>query len=357
MSKQNETLALMPSHAVTAIACVWAFMTALAFVGNLLVILSVLLAKKLRTVTNAFVVNLSVADLWSCLSYPWMIVAQVSPGGWPLASEVPCTVAALQFDTSLCVRVFTLAAVAVNRLVLTTVCRATYRRLYSPRKVIGMIATTWVVSCTIVFLPYVLEISEPGYYPEDKICSTKDGFHGRKFTYEIIESSCLVLSLTIAVISYAVLYARSVLQKRDQALRVDNQPHDEVVVTERRMFFLEISIRDATRQKITNPDQEQATTKILLIAFCIMLLLVLPFLIALVASADHKFVVYSMTIAILTSCVNPIIYAFGHPHFKAVLPKVARCRYSEILKPSYFLQAMLQPSSIALNKESSEPLA
>ena len=83
------------------LGCCWIIIAILGLVGNSLVILSVILSKKLRTVTNAFVVNLSVADLWTSLSYPWQAVAILSRGSWPLATEGPCYIAAVQFYTGL----------------------------------------------------------------------------------------------------------------------------------------------------------------------------------------------------------------------------------------------------------------
>ena len=49
-------------------------------VGNLSVVVCMAMSKKLRTVTNVFVVNLAVADLLSCLSLPWQAVAVLGDG-------------------------------------------------------------------------------------------------------------------------------------------------------------------------------------------------------------------------------------------------------------------------------------
>ena len=52
--------------------------------GNSMIILSVIISKKLRTSTNAFVVNLGVADLLTCLFLPWFAVALLGQNGWAL---------------------------------------------------------------------------------------------------------------------------------------------------------------------------------------------------------------------------------------------------------------------------------
>ena len=75
---------------LVSMACVWIVVAVLGITGNTMVILSAILSNHVRTMTNVLVVNLSVADLWTCLSLPWTSVALLSDGTWPLASEAPC---------------------------------------------------------------------------------------------------------------------------------------------------------------------------------------------------------------------------------------------------------------------------
>ncbi|XP_038069020.1 melatonin receptor type 1B-B-like [Patiria miniata] len=334
MTEEQETMdGVYTYQAGVGSACVWVFLTILGFVDNLLVIWSVILSRKLRTVTNVFVVNLCVADLWTCLSYPWMVVATVSQDGWPI-SETPCIIAAVQFHTGLGTRLYSLAAIAFNRFAIT-VTDETYKRLYSPGRVIAMVAATWAVPCTVTFLPLIFGVGELGYDDLHKSCTDKDD-HTNGTEYSIIQFVCsFIVPLTIVVISYMALY---ILQKRRLAT-VDDQPSDAMEMTTREISSLEITIRDVSEMR-SPPDQEQAITKNLFIVFCTFTLLVSPFFISLFMSTTHLFAVYGLTIVILNSCVNPIIYAVGHPHFKMVLSKIVRCRYSEIPDPSYCLESM-----------------
>ena len=169
---------LYPYEARIFLACVWVLASVLGIVGNSLVIGSVILSKKLRTVTNAFVVNLSVADLWTSLSYPWQAVAIISLSGWPLESEIPCIIAAVQLYTGVGASLYSLAMIALNRFVLITQTTATYRRWYSTGKVIGMIAVTWIIPCIVFFFPPMIGVGSFGYDPEYKTCSDKDAEPG-----------------------------------------------------------------------------------------------------------------------------------------------------------------------------------
>ena len=162
---------LYPYEVCVGFVCVWLLASFMGLVGNSLVISSVILFKKLRTITNAFIVNLSVARFWTSLSYPWFCVALLSQDGWPLESEVPCIIAAVQFYTGLGASLYTLASIALNRVLLITQSMETYRRWYSSYKVTVMIAATWAIPCVVSFFPPILGIGEFGYDPQDNTCT------------------------------------------------------------------------------------------------------------------------------------------------------------------------------------------
>ena len=97
-------------------------------VGNTIVIIAVCLSRKLRTVTNVFVVNLAVADLLTSLFVPWNAVALLSLDGWPLPFWI-CSVAGA--ITYLCISAsfYSLASIAVNRFILITKGLHAYQRV------------------------------------------------------------------------------------------------------------------------------------------------------------------------------------------------------------------------------------
>ena len=199
----------------------------LGLVGNILVISSVILSKKLRTVTNAFVVNLSVADFWTSQSYPWICVALLSHGSWPLESEVPCIIAAVQLYTGLGASLYTLASIALNRVILITQSTETYRRWFSPYKVTVMIAATWAIPCVVSFFPLILGIREFGYDLQDNTCSDKDG-RARGAEYNLIQLLGLyTVPVIVIVCCYTALYIhlkRHIFRKQKQICAMRNTP-------------------------------------------------------------------------------------------------------------------------------------
>ena len=87
--------------------------------GNTLVLLSVILSRKLRTITNVFVLNMSIADLIPSMIIPFQIVAILSDEGYLLSDSI-CVIIAFTFVTCLGASVNTLTCIAVNRLLLVT---------------------------------------------------------------------------------------------------------------------------------------------------------------------------------------------------------------------------------------------
>ncbi|XP_033634222.1 melatonin receptor type 1B-A-like [Asterias rubens] len=364
-SKQDNTSAkpmsedpsLYPYEARIGLACVWISVSILGLVGNSLVIWSVILSKKLRTVTNAFVVNLSVADFWTSLSYPWIAVALVSHDSWPLESEVPCIIAACQLYTGLGASLYTLASIALNRAVLITQPMNTYRVWYSPSKVTVMIAMTWIVSCSLVFIPLILNIGELGFDPESNTCSDIDT-NPRGEEYNLIQSlGFYPVPMLIIICCYTALYIHLKRHFRKQKARNTYQesatPADKSIgersvslsvitadtsVSSQRELTADRSSK-SHRQAINR--QQVSITKNLFLVFCIFTLLLSPYYISLAVPSSRKFVLYGVTITIFNSCVNPIIYTINHPQFKIVLRKIIQCRLSEIPEPSDFLKSVL----------------
>ncbi|XP_033634214.1 melatonin receptor type 1B-A-like [Asterias rubens] len=341
-----------PYNIRIALACLAILVTTLGLVGNSLVIWSVILSKKLRTVTNAFVVNLSVADFWTSLSYLWICVAGLSHDGWPLESEVPCQIAAVQFYTGLGASLYTLASIALNRMVLITQTMNTYSWWYTPRKVAVMIALTWVIPCVVTFLPPILGIGAFGYDPQDNTCSDKDG-HPRSAEYNLAQSVGLFpVPMLIILCCYTALYihlkrhfkklkmTRSVKnsQSASTAVGLDCETSTKFTVGESSVTNAEHVSKKAKR---AIRHQQLAITKNLFLVFCVFAILLSPYFISLAIPSSRKFAVYGGAIAILNSCVNPIIYAVNHPQFKVVMRKIITCRYSEIREPSDLLKFLL----------------
>ena len=138
-----------------------------------------------RTVTNAFVVNLSVADLVTSLLIPWNALILLSHEVHPIA-DWGCAVAAGVLFTCVGCSLFTLASIAVNRLLLITRPIGASRAL-SPVFTGIWIAATWVLSFLFNIVPPLVGIGELGTSQKYRVCATKSS-HPLKDYYDYIQA-------------------------------------------------------------------------------------------------------------------------------------------------------------------------
>ena len=83
--------------------------------------------------------------------------------------------------------------------------------------------------------------------------------------------------------------------------------------------------------------KRQATvTKNMFYVVCAFLLCMTPYSVVLVFPGSDSFVPYAAVILMLSSSVNPAIYATKHPDFGEVMRKIATCKFHQI--PQYIFK-------------------
>ena len=91
-------------------------------IGNSMVILAVSFSLKLQTATNAFVTSLAVADLVTCFFY--MVgdgIATLGNESWPIPQVYwLCKLSAFMYLACVGASLYTLGAIAINRLIRIT---------------------------------------------------------------------------------------------------------------------------------------------------------------------------------------------------------------------------------------------
>uniref|UniRef100_A0A8C9SVX7 D(4) dopamine receptor-like n=2 Tax=Scleropages formosus TaxID=113540 RepID=A0A8C9SVX7_SCLFO len=113
--------------------------------GNVLVCLSVLTERSLKTATNYFIVSLAVADLLlAVLVLPLYVYSEFLGGIWTLDTHI-CD-ALMTMDVMLCTAsILNLCAISVDRYIAVVVPLKYNRNQFSMRQLI-LIAATWVLS-------------------------------------------------------------------------------------------------------------------------------------------------------------------------------------------------------------------
>lgn len=119
--------------------------------GNILVCLAVCSTRRLRNVTNCFIVSLAVTDfLLGALVLPFSTLYQVT-GDWPLGAHF-CNIY-ISLDVMLCTAsILNLFAISLDRYFAVT-DPLRYPMLLLPWHVGAILATIWLVSVAVSFVP------------------------------------------------------------------------------------------------------------------------------------------------------------------------------------------------------------
>ena len=184
-------------------------------IGNAIVIISVMVAQKLRSVTNTFVLSLSIADLLVSLCLPWNAVALLAKDGWPLPDVFCSTVAGILIVCVGC-SVYTLTSIAVNRWLLITKSMQWYNKVFSLKIMYLWIALTWIVPFLATIIPPLAGFGELGYNHKYHTCSSVS-HNPRSNEYDILTAVLLYpLSLLVIIVSYVKIF----LYVRQHSLRL-----------------------------------------------------------------------------------------------------------------------------------------
>nr|QVK45646.1 G protein-coupled receptor [Proales similis] len=117
--------------------------------GNSLVMLSFLFDRQIRNPTNYFILSLSVSDfLIGCISMPFLTL-YLMLGKWPFG-QIICNLW-LSLDYTVCLTsIYTVLFITIDRFCSVKI-PTKYRKWRTPRKIIIMIALTWIVPISLFF--------------------------------------------------------------------------------------------------------------------------------------------------------------------------------------------------------------
>ncbi|XP_033103216.1 melanopsin-like [Anneissia japonica] len=307
-------------------------------VGNGLVILSVIISRRLRTVTNVYVVNLAVTDLITTLNIPWQIVALLSTanGSWPLGDWL-CVWAAGASVVCISSSIYTMAMIAISRLILIT-SKRNYGNACSFRRrwVIAALICIWSMSVFYASIPALFDVGKLGYDTRYNSC-TWDTSHPKSSTYSML------LAVLLYPVSFLVIFICCI------QLFFHIRRHTKIMMkSELTSSNYTIDNMDNLTQDRKNKTQIQVTKNL----FCVVVVYVIcvtPYGVNLLVSGvgSIKAIPYTALLLILNSSLNPLIYATKHPNFKTVFKSILKCDLRRIPDRAYFIRNIRLPTRYA----------
>ncbi|XP_038071940.1 melatonin receptor type 1B-A-like [Patiria miniata] len=348
------------------VATMFLVIALLGIFGNTLVILAVLLSNKVRTATNAFVVNLSVADFLTCVVIPWNAVALLGREGLPVGVWVCSITAVVQRVTAGC-SVFSLVAIALNRLLLITRHATTYYKVYStPKKIILWLVLIWLVPLFIsLAVPTFISTIEFTYVEKYHICMSSHSQAGSR-TYSIIVAGILYpILLIISIVCYVLIWRHLKRHSKRMATVHQEASHftpSSILTTSTVTIPLAHISSDDRIQSPASPSSVPAInsqvtrrqndiTKNMFYVVCAFMLCITPYAVV-VMCGDSPARPYLLAWFFANSCVNPMIYATKHRDFKTIFGCILRRQWADIPEPSKFMRFMQQNKCCGTTEDS-----
>ncbi|XP_022109790.1 melatonin receptor type 1C-like [Acanthaster planci] len=281
-------------------AAIFGIISVVGTVDNALVIAAVILSRKLRNATNMFVLNLSIADFLTCIyTIPINMVAVLSEDNWP-PPNAPCKLAGFLLVLCSSCSLNNLACIAINRYVMITKSKATYKKMFSGQRTLAGIILTWLVPLAVVIFPALSGIMEINFDPVSSLCTWIPTGSVDVFSF-IVFATCFPLQVSLIFWGYINIFYY--VYAHSQRIRI------------RRDSNLQIQV-----------------TKNLALVMCFFMLCMTPLSVGLLLSCSEPvwFLQAAVAIFLANSCLNPLIYAAKHPNFRVVFCCIIRGKWKDI---------------------------
>jgi hypothetical protein len=196
-----------------ALAGLLSVVIVVVIIGNTLVILAVITTKRLRTVTNCFVMSLAIADWLVGVFVMPPAVANTLMGAWELG-WILCDIW-VSLDILLCTAsILSLCAISVDRYLAVTQPLSYSRKRRSKRLAFSMILVVWL-SSALITCPPMFGWYEPGRHNEKNCRYNKN-------TGYVIFSAMGSFFIPMMVMLYVYVRISCVVaQRHDQLAHID----------------------------------------------------------------------------------------------------------------------------------------
>ncbi|KAH9512933.1 hypothetical protein Btru_037099 [Bulinus truncatus] len=292
--------------ALVAVITLMAVIIALGSFGNILVTIAIVQNKKLRTVSNYFVANLSICDL--------MFVSIVLPvnmytyltDGWQFQPEI-CKFIGFLGYTLTGTTIMTITLIAWNRYKLV-VDVSKYKQLFRKNNMIIMLACTWIVPIVCLQPAVSGAWGHFGYIQMMSSCNL--GLDNSSQTFKIF-----LLIVRAAIPCGLIIYYYTAIYITTRA-------------SHQRLRSLSTTTTYAMR--LNNQRREMRLTRMMIAIFLVFLLSYFPCTISSVIDwsrmLSKTFHMFCQTSVFLGSAINPLLYGFMNEQFRTAYYQILTCR-------------------------------
>ncbi|XP_041121546.1 alpha-1B adrenergic receptor-like [Polyodon spathula] len=345
-TSKNQTLPSLDITRATTLGLVLGAFIVFAIVGNILVILSVVCNRHLRTPTNYFIINLAIADLLlSTTVLP--VSATLEIVGYWVFGRILCDIWAA-LDVLCCTAsIMSLCAISIDRYIGVRYSLQ-YPTIVTEKRAILALLGVWVLAMVISIGP-LLGWKEPA--PQDeKVCSiTEEPFYA---LFSSLGSFYIPLIVILAMYFRVYIVAKRTtknleagvmkerLDSKEFTLRIHYRGTQEdcTGVSKPRGHHT----RSSLSVKLLKFSRQKKAAKTLGIVVGMFILCWLPFFLALPIGSfftdlrlpDTVFKVI-FWLGYFNSCLNPIIYPCSSKEFKRAFLRILKCQCRRRRRPGW----------------------
>ncbi|XP_053330044.1 adenosine receptor A1-like [Spea bombifrons] len=277
----------------------------LSVVGNTLICLAVFSDRRLRTVTNYFLLSLATADiLVGAVAIPCAILLDL---GITRCSLYTCLLMLCNLMTFSQASIFGLLAVAVERYI-CILCPFHYRALVTPKASFLIILGTWLLAALTGLMP-LMGWHKP--FPPDGECFFSTLMSDSYMVY-VIFFGCVIPPLGAML----VLYVRIFMEIRKQIRQIAE-------------WEVDISRRSRRRRVVVR--ELRMATSLFIVVFCFVLcwfpihLLNVVRLYCPTCMVPAELILSAVILSHANSAINPIIYVFRIRAFRKAIETTLQC--------------------------------
>ncbi|XP_017274997.1 alpha-1D adrenergic receptor [Kryptolebias marmoratus] len=310
-----------------------------AFVGNILVILSVVCNKHLQNITNFFIVNLAMADLLlSVIVLPFSASLEVL-GCWAFG-RVFCNIWAAVDVLCCTASILSLCIISIDRYIGVKYCLK-YPSIMTERRAAAILVLVWVSSVVISVGP-LLGWKEPPPV-DDSICSITEepayALFSSLFSFYLPLLVILVMYFRVYVVARRTTRSleAGVKRERDKSVEVVLRIHCRSLLEDARPASSKSSknhpFRSSLSVRLMKFSREKKAAKTLAIVVGMFILCWLPFFFFLPLGSLFPSLKPSETVfkvifwlGYFNSCINPIIYPCSSKEFQRAFTRLLRCQ-------------------------------
>uniref|UniRef100_A0A4W4DSL4 Gastrin/cholecystokinin type B receptor n=1 Tax=Electrophorus electricus TaxID=8005 RepID=A0A4W4DSL4_ELEEL len=314
----------------------------LSVFGNLLIIVVLAVNKRMRTVTNSFLLSLALSDLMTALfCMPFTLIPNLL--GDFIFGAAMCKIVAYLMGISVSISTFSLMAIAIERY--SAICNPLKSRAWQTRShAYRVIAVTWVLSF-LIMTPYPVFSTLIRYTKPNNLTG-----HMCRHDWpmeQVNQAWCILLLFVlffipgvVMIVAYGLisreLYRGMRFEMDQRKVQFTNNGTASVLSDDGDGCYIQVSKRPSSMEMSTTLMAKKRVIRMLIVVVTVFFVCWMPLYSANTWKAFHppsaKRALSGAPISFIhllsytSACVNPVIYCFMNKRFrKALLTTFACC--------------------------------